>query len=134
MHHLSASQISELRRLLEDERAQLQARQATDEAEAVTADQEPGDTQDRASEEARRTTALRRRQRDEDRLGEVEAALRRMDDGSYGICAETDEEIPFPRLRAEPTTRYTVEALEMLEDERSRAAIVGPTASETEAY
>lgn len=112
----------------------MRARQDVDEAEAVTADTEPGDVQDRASEEARRTTALRRRQRDEDRLREIDAALLRMDEGLYGICEETGEEIPFARLRAEPTTRYTVEALEMIEDERARQARVGQTPDETEAY
>lgn len=134
MEHLSAAQITELRRLLEQEREQMQARQDVDEAEAVTADTEPGDVQDRASEEARRTTALRRRQRDEDRLREIDAALLRMDEGLYGICEETGDEIPFARLRAEPTTRYTVEALEMIEDERARQARVGQTPDETEAY
>lgn len=126
--------MAELRKLLEDERVQLRARQATDEVEATASDPEPGDSQDRASAEAQRLTALRRRQHDEDRLREVEAALRRMDDGVYGICEETDEEIPFARLRAEPTTRYTVEALELLEDERARAGVMGQAPGETDAY
>ncbi|MBK8240365.1 MAG: TraR/DksA C4-type zinc finger protein [Deltaproteobacteria bacterium] len=44
----------------------------------------------------------------------------RMREGDYGICEETGEPIPFARLRSEPTTRYTVEALEDLERERAR--------------
>lgn len=134
MSHLDAAQLAELRRLLEDERAQLWARQDNDEAEARTSDDEPGDPLDRASEETRRSTALRRRQIDEDRLREVNAALVRMDEGLYGICEETGDEIPFARLQAEPTTRYTVEALEMLEDDRARADIIGRPAGETDAY
>lgn len=134
MQHLSAAQLTELRQLLEAERQRLWTRQDADEAEAVTSDEEPGDVQDRASEEARRLTALRRRQIDEDRLREVNAALLRMDEGLYGICEETDEEIPFARLRAEPTTRYTVEALEMLEDEHTRKGIRGKATNETDAY
>jgi DnaK suppressor protein len=134
MRHLDAAQLAELRQRLEDERAQLWARQDNDEAEATTSDDEPGDRLDRASEEASRTTALRRRQIDEDRLREANAALLRMDEGLYGICEETDEEIPFARLQAEPTTRYTVEALEMLEDDRARAGVLGRAPGETDAY
>ncbi|MCX4247293.1 TraR/DksA family transcriptional regulator [Paraliomyxa miuraensis] len=134
MQHLHAAQLAELRQLLETERQRLWERQDADEAEAVTADVEPGDVQDRASEEARRLTALRRRKIDEDRLREVDAALQRMDDGTYGVCEETDEEIPFARLRAEPTTRFTVEAQQMLEEERARESLAGATTSETDAY
>ncbi|HET6585401.1 MAG TPA: TraR/DksA C4-type zinc finger protein, partial [Nannocystaceae bacterium] len=58
-----------------------------------------------------------------ERAGEVSAALARMDAGTYGICEETGEPIPFERLRSEPTTRYTVEALELLERERARQRV-----------
>ena len=54
---------------------------------------------------------------------EVEAALKRMDDGTYGLCEGTDEPIGFRRLEARPWTRYSVGYQEQLErDERSRAA------------
>ncbi|OMG01178.1 TraR/DksA C4-type zinc finger protein [Paenibacillus sp. FSL R7-0337] len=42
-------------------------------------------------------------------LTEVEAALARMDDGTYGICEASKQEIPYERLEAIPYTRYTVE-------------------------
>ena len=48
--------------------------------------------------------------------------------------SETDEPIPFARLRAEPTTRYTVEALELLEEERARGQVQGHAPDETDAY
>ena len=97
-------------------------------------EEELGDLQDKASEEARRSTALRRRQHHDARLRQVEAALQRMDEGTYGLCEETDEPIPFARLRAEPTTRYTVEALELLEEERARGQVQGHAPDETDAY
>lgn len=133
MEHLSEQQQTELRELLGAERGQLQQRQSSEDAEA-TSEQELGDLQDKASEEARRTTALRRRRHHDARLHEVEAALRRMDQGVYGLCEETDEPISFARLRAEPTTRYTVEALELLEDERSRGQTRDHAPDETDAY
>ena len=134
MDHLSAAQIAELRRLLEEEREQLHARQQSESEDASTVLTEPGDMPDHASDEERRTLALRRRRHDDDRLIEVEAALRRMDDGSYGVCEETGDEIPFARLRAEPTTRFTVEAQEQLEQEQAREEVTGVAPGETDAY
>jgi RNA polymerase-binding protein DksA len=43
-------------------------------------------------------------------LREVEAALKRIRSGNYGVCEETGEPIPFERLRAQPTARRTVAA------------------------
>ena len=59
-------------------------------------------------------------ERYQQRLREVEAALARMDDGTYGICEETGDPIPYGRLLAEPTARYTIEAQELLEREDQR--------------
>lgn len=134
MEHLTADQIAELRRRLEEEREQLHTRQVSESEDASTVLTEPGDMPDHASDEERRTLALRRRRHDDDRLREVDAALRRMDDGSYGICEETGDEIPFARLRAEPTTRHTVEAQEMIEQEQARAEVTGLPPGETDAY
>lgn len=134
MDHLSAAQIAELRRLLEEEREQLHARQVSETADANTVLTEPGDMPDHASDEERRTLALHRRHHDDGRLREVEAALRRMDDGSYGVCEETGEEIPFARLRAEPTTRHTVEAQELIEADEARQEITGRAPDDRDAY
>jgi DnaK suppressor protein len=134
MDHLSADQIAELRRLLEEEREQLHVRQASESEDAGTVLTEPGDMPDHASDEERRTLALRRRRHDDDRLGEVEAALRRIEDGSYGVCEETGDEISFARLRAEPTSRHTVEAQELMEADRAREQVTGIAPGETDAY
>jgi len=134
MDHLRDHQRAELRRLLEAEREQLHVRQQSESEDAGTVLTEPGDMPDHASDEERRTLALRRRRHDDDRLNEVEAALRRMEDGSYGVCEETGDEIPFARLRAEPTTRYTVEAQELLEQDQAREEVAGLAPGETDAY
>jgi len=133
MDHLRREQLTELRDRLEGERSQLRARQASEDADA-SSDQALGDIQDKASEEARRRTALRRLAHHDARINEVEAALGRMSEGSYGLCEETDEPIPFARLRAEPTTRYTVEALELLEEEGARRDVNEHGPNETDAY
>lgn len=112
MEHLSPAQLDQLRARLEQEAAQLQARVRTvgeDIAERPD-DGEPGDIEDAAAQEAGRFQASRLLTRERSRLTEVEAALARMDDGSYGICEDSDDPIPFRRLELEPTTRFTVEA------------------------
>jgi DnaK suppressor protein len=134
MDHLSPDQIAELRRLLEEEREQLHVRQVSETEDADTVLTEPGDRPDHASDEERRTLALRRRRHDDDRMAEVDAALRRIHDGNYGICEETGDPIPFARLRAEPTTRYTVEAQELVEQDRAREEVSGLAPGETDAY
>jgi DnaK suppressor protein len=48
-------------------------------------------------------------------LAEVEHALKKIDDGTYGICEDTGEPISHARLEALPYARYTVAALEKRE-------------------
>jgi DnaK suppressor protein len=118
MEHLSEQQIATLRAKLEAEAADLRERVANDAEEIVTAVvAEPGDIEDSAAADAQRFRTQSMLTRDRRRLSEVEAALARIDAGSYGVCEETDEPIPYRRLELEPTARFTVEALELLEGE-----------------
>lgn len=52
---------------------------------------------------------------EEDRLGEIEAALSRIRNGSYGICEATGEPIGTARLKAIPWTRFSLGAAERAE-------------------
>ena len=54
-------------------------------------------------------------------LREINEALSRIDDGSYGICLGTGEEIPKQRLKAKPWAKYTVDYARMLEKGLVRA-------------
>ena len=120
MDHLGDAQLDELRALLADERGRVEAR--LEETQATLRGLEDDvERQDAAAREMQRTHAELAAQRDRMRLAELDAATARMKDGSYGICEETGDEIPFGRLRIEPTTRFTVEGLEMrAEDDRER--------------
>lgn len=128
--HLQPAQIAELRAQLLAERDRLHARGGLPPSE----DLEVGDAQDHANEEAELERAMLVGDHDRARLAEITAALQRMDDGSYGICEETDEPIPFARLKLEPTARYTVEALELLEEERRRDRVNGNESEEEQPY
>lgn len=55
------------------------------------------------------------REREVRRLREVEAALQRIEDGTYGFCEETDEPINKKRLEKMPWTRLSIEAAEQME-------------------
>ena len=54
----------------------------------------------------------------ERRLGEVERALQKVEEGTYGVCEDTGEEIPRGRLEAVPEAIRTVEAQQRFERER----------------
>jgi DnaK suppressor protein len=54
----------------------------------------------------------------ERRLGEIERALEKIEEGTYGLCDDTGEEIPKGRLEAVPEALRTVEAQQHFERER----------------
>ena len=60
------------------------------------------DIADRASEETDRALELRTRDRQRKLVSKIEAALRRIEDGSYGYCEETGDPISLRRLDARP--------------------------------
>ena len=62
-------------------------------------------------------------ERERGRLREVEAAFKRIEDGSYGICEESDEPIPFTRLEVIPYARFTVGAQNEIEQRRKSGEI-----------
>ena len=66
------------------------------------------DLADRASSETDRAIELRARDRQRKLIAKIDAALTRLDDGSYGYCEETGEPISLKRLDA-PSDRDTVD-------------------------
>jgi DnaK suppressor protein len=70
------------------------------------------DVADRASSETERSLELRARDRQRKLISKIEAALRRIDDGTYGYCEETGEPISLRRLDARPIATLSVEAQE----------------------
>lgn len=73
------------------------------------------DALDRASAERDKALELRTRDRQRKLISKIEAALRRIEDGSYGYCAMTGEPIAIKRLDARPTATLSVEAQELHE-------------------
>ena len=78
------------------------------------------DQSDWASAEIQRSFELRTRDRERKLLSKIEAALKRIEDGSYGYCEETQEPIGIRRLEARPIATLSIEAQERHE-RRERA-------------
>jgi DnaK suppressor protein len=70
------------------------------------------DIVDRASSETDRAIELRARDRQRKLIAKIDAAMKRIDDGSYGYCEETGEPISLKRLDARPIATLSVEAQE----------------------
>ncbi len=66
------------------------------------------DPADRASAESDRAFTLRIRDRERHLIRKIQAAIQRLEDGTYGICEECGEDISIPRLKARPVTKLCI--------------------------
>jgi DnaK suppressor protein len=79
-----------------------------------------GDEADLASAHISQTQALNQRDKLLAKIKEIDEALARMENGTYGICEETGENIEEKRLAAIPWTRLSLEGAEVREREQKR--------------
>lgn len=80
------------------------------------------DPADTAAANADRQLELRTRDRLRKLVNQIEKALRRIEDGTYGYCEETGDPIRLKRLDARPIAKLSLEAQEMHErDEKTKA-------------
>ncbi len=120
--HLSAEQLERLQHALTAARDQL-LRAATSRVGEVQgpgrdgAGRDTSDRQDAAADEAMRGRFSLMADHERRKLDEIEAARERIEHGTYGICEDSGDEIPFARLWNVPTARRTVEAQEQYEAE-----------------
>ena len=70
------------------------------------------DIADRASAETDRAVELRTRDRERKLIAKIDAALKRIADGTYGYCEETAEPIGLRRLEARPIATLSIDAQE----------------------
>ncbi|WP_458790329.1 RNA polymerase-binding protein DksA [Yoonia sp. MH D7] len=70
------------------------------------------DVADRASEETDRSLELRTRDRQRKLVSKIDAALRRIDEGEFGYCSITGDQISLKRLDARPIATMSLEAQE----------------------
>lgn len=88
-------------------------RQTRETIEGLNSDSgQHADITDRASSETDRAMELRARDRERKLISKINAALKRIEDGSYGYCEETGEPISLRRLEARPIATLSLEAQE----------------------
>jgi DnaK suppressor protein len=73
------------------------------------------DPNDRATQEEEFSLELRTRDRERKLIRKIDEALKRLDEGTYGYCLETGEEIGIKRLEARPVATLSIEAQERRE-------------------
>jgi len=78
------------------------------------------DITDRATEEIERSFELRTRDRERKLINKIEAALKKIAEGSYGYCEETGEPIGIKRLEARPIATFSIEAQEIHEKQEKK--------------
>jgi DnaK suppressor protein len=103
---------------------QNQAKKAASEDETLVTD-----LADRSDVEEAWASKERMSQHWKTELNNIETALRRMDQGSFGTCKECDEEIPVKRLRVRPDASLCLDCQEIMEKEMGSIRAVGPGAS-----
>lgn len=119
---LTKKQLDTLRKRLLEEREKIIARynQNMETQERIGEEaREPQDLEDMGQMTYTEELLSSLSKRDMEILKEIEHALKKMEDGTYGICEESGEEIPYKRLLAIPWTRYTAKSAENYERESS---------------
>jgi DnaK suppressor protein len=131
--HLTTSEIESFRKILLEKRKEILGNVNTmgDEALKKSRQESSGDLSsmpihmaDLGSDNFEQEFALGLMDSERKVIHEIDDALQRIEDGSYGICENTDQPIPKARLKAQPWARYCVEYARKLEQ--------GGTAKETQ--
>ncbi len=110
---------TERRRLLKDvDRNDKAIRHADGESEGGAGRAHSNHLADQGSDEAEYETKLLLSATQKEFLREIDEALQRVEDGTYGMCEVSGNAIGIDRLRALPTARLSIEAQEQLENSR----------------
>lgn len=113
--YMNPQHLAYFRNKLRDWRDQLveESRQTMDNLREEVRD--VGDEAERATRETENSLELRTRDRYRKLISKIDKALRRIEEGSYGFCEETDEEIGVDRLDARPIATLSLDAQERRE-------------------
>jgi DnaK suppressor protein len=117
---LTKAQTEEFRKILEEKRGRLlsEARRTLDSEMVIEAD-ERMDEVDQASSEYMQAFSFRLRGRERFLMEKIEHALRKIEEGDYGICEECEETISLKRLQARPEAQLCIQCKEAQEKEEA---------------
>lgn len=115
---LTKSEIERFKETLLDMKRQLTHSLKGSTADVKTPDEAAGYSQhqaDQGTDDFDRTISLEVTSREYGLLRQIDRALEKIEDNTYGICDVSGEEIPIPRLKAVPYATMTVKAQEQIE-------------------
>lgn len=112
---MTKTELNKYRHTLETKQAELE--HVIRNREAITIEKSP-DALDEVQHAAERELAIRNLDRESQLLRNVRAALRRIDDGTYGVCLHCEEDISPKRLNAVPWTPYCIQCQEQADRNR----------------
>jgi DnaK suppressor protein len=117
---LNPDQIKHFQRLLEEKRNLLfnQAKETLENEMILSAD-DRFDEVDQASSEYMQSFSFRLRGRERYLMSKIEHALRKIEEGTYGVCEECDEPISLKRLEARPEAPLCIQCKEAQEKEEA---------------
>lgn len=118
--HLNPKQLDKFKSLLSEKRRRLlEQANETLENEMVLSTDDRFDEVDQASSEYMQAFSFRLRGRERHLLNKIELALKKMEDGTYGICEECEEPISNKRLEARPEAPLCIQCKEAQEKEEA---------------
>lgn len=112
---MNAGQIKFFRKMLVDEINRLTLNEIAEKEHLQDYPEVLPDIIDRAAHEGQRSFALRIRDRERLLSKKIKDALRRIEEGTNGICDECGEDIPIARLKARPVTNYCLNCKSRME-------------------
>jgi len=116
---VSTKQINDFRRVLEAKRNELLA--STGDREEILIEH-AAEEFDRLQQQLNREVAIRNLDRESKLLKQVQSALGRIEEESFGVCLRCDERIPERRLKAVPWAAYCVPCQEIIDRQRAMGA------------
>jgi len=115
---MDAEKVEHYRKILTDQlRQQTEATRAnqSDALEMAAADDGVKDVADQSVKDVSQEIEYRLSERASQVVADIDQALLRIDEGSYGVCARCGKDIPERRLDALPTARYDAECQSLIE-------------------
>ncbi|MBY0471262.1 TraR/DksA family transcriptional regulator [bacterium] len=114
------SKLASFKNELESRRSTLakDLQQAT--ADLINTEESYADSVDQASAQTDRTFILQLKNRERDELWQIDEALRRIEEGTFGECERCEETIAEARMRANPSTTLCIDCQAELESEKQR--------------
>ena len=116
---MTKSELNKYRNILEAERGELV--KLISKRDGIAIEKSP-DAFDEVQYAAQRELAIRNLNRESNLLRNVRAALRRTEEGSFGVCLQCEEDISSKRLAAVPWTAFCIQCQEIVDHNQSDTA------------